>query len=49
MVFTGRDQARLDAIAAETGAHAVRANDALDGEERGTLETRAPRWAAWTC
>jgi 3-oxoacyl-[acyl-carrier protein] reductase len=38
VVFTGRDEARIDEVARSTGAHGVRANVALPGDNEKTIE-----------
>ena len=43
VVFTGRDQGRIDSVAAESGAHGIRADVASPDDNQRTLETCVDR------
>jgi len=43
VVFTGRDQGRIDSVAAESGAHGIRADVARADDNRRTVETCVDR------
>ena len=43
VVFTGRDQGRIDSVAAESGAHGIRADVARADDNRRTVQTCVDR------
>ncbi len=43
VVFTGRDPGRIDSVAAESGAHGIRADVARAGDNQRTVETCVDR------